>query len=298
MHHTNIHIMPKEAKAATTTWTNAPYIQPPAPTATRSAAIWSAADDEILLQARASGLNWQPIATRHFPNKTANACRKRHERLVERRHAEDWDSQKLEMLAQEYMICRREMWEVLASRLGERWNVVEAKVSRLDQLHDLANTYQCMEKGLKTLQSTARTAHRRASTSYNGSFEEAGSGNSDHHSDSGIGLGSDAEMDVGDDAGSSRPTIPRESSWTTAFPPSQSHQAYIDHVRSQSLPVTIPIYRPPLPVTQHRRTIDVPPQTLHPEYSTTDYRSASQQCNTRAPQRGISIQSVLAPAEV
>lgn len=145
-YHNNLHIMPKELKVSTTSnmqWNSGPYSQPqpvqqqpvqqqpvqqqPA-TATRSAAIWSAGDDEILLQARASGLNWQPIASRHFPNKTANACRKRHERLVERRHAEDWDSQKLEMLAQEYMACRREMWEVLAARLGERWNVVEAKV--------------------------------------------------------------------------------------------------------------------------------------------------------------------------
>ncbi|KAF2770025.1 hypothetical protein EJ03DRAFT_257445, partial [Teratosphaeria nubilosa] len=112
----------------------------------RVAAIWSATDDEILLQARASGLNWQPIASRHFPNKTANACRKRHERLIERRHGEDWDAQKLEVLAQEYMACRKGMWEILASRIGERWTVVEAK---------------CLEKGLKNLQSTSRTAERR-----------------------------------------------------------------------------------------------------------------------------------------
>ncbi|QIW97221.1 hypothetical protein AMS68_002739 [Peltaster fructicola] len=281
--------MPKESKAPSTNsmhWAGAPYpqaqaVQPSAST-TRSAAIWSPADDEILLHARASGLNWQPIASRHFPNKTANACRKRHERLVERRHAEDWDSQKLELLAQEYMSCRREMWEVLAARLGERWNVVEAK---------------CMEKGLKTLQSTARTAHRRASASYSGSFEEPGSGNSDHHSDSGIGLGSDAEMEVGDDAGPSTITNKSATTWSGSCPrPQQASQSYMDHARSQSLPIAIPMYRPPPPITQHRRTIDVPPRSLHPEYSTTDYRSAPQL--TRAPQRGISIQSVLAPTEV
>lgn len=98
------------------------------PAASRNAAIWSTADDEILLSARSSGLNWQPIASRHFPNKTANACRKRHERLVERRHVEDWDTHKLELLAREYLACRKEMWEILASRLGERWSVIEAKV--------------------------------------------------------------------------------------------------------------------------------------------------------------------------
>lgn len=96
--------------------------------ASRNAAIWNPTDDEVLLQARASGLNWQPIASRHFPNKTANACRKRHERLIERRHVEDWDARKLELLAQEYVACRKEMWEMLASRVGERWAVVEAKV--------------------------------------------------------------------------------------------------------------------------------------------------------------------------
>ena len=97
--------------------------------APRSAAIWNAADDEILLQARQTGLNWQPIASRHFPNKTANACRKRHERLIERRQADDWDADKLEFLAQQYLQVRQEMWEVLASRVGERWSVVEAKAS-------------------------------------------------------------------------------------------------------------------------------------------------------------------------
>lgn len=122
-------IMPKETKNPVS---YAPSVAPyttPSMAAPRNAAIWSSKDDETLLQARASGLNWQPIANRHFPNKTANACRKRHERLMERRHVEDWDAQKLELLAQEYMAVRKEMWEVLASKVGERWAVVEAKVS-------------------------------------------------------------------------------------------------------------------------------------------------------------------------
>jgi hypothetical protein len=125
----NLPIMPKESKTPISTHasTVAPY---PTPTTAgpRTAAIWSAADDDVLLQARASGLNWQPIASRYFPNKSANACRKRHERLIERRQASDWDAEKLERLAQEYVAVRKEMWEMLASRLGERWAVVEAKV--------------------------------------------------------------------------------------------------------------------------------------------------------------------------
>lgn len=140
-------IMPKESRTTMASYrhaSNAPYTNTNTNANTaytnastsaagqRNAAIWSTADDEILLQARASGLNWQPIATRHFPNKTANACRKRHERLVERRHVEDWDTHKLELLAEEYMACRQEMWEILASRLGERWGVIEAKASSKD----------------------------------------------------------------------------------------------------------------------------------------------------------------------
>jgi hypothetical protein len=135
----NLPIMPKEARSNmsfSAASTNAPYPQPNA-VSQRNAAIWSTSDDEILLRARASGLNWQPIASRNFPNKTANACRKRHERLVERRHVDDWDNQKLELLAQEYLACRKEMWEMLAARLGERWNVVEAKVSSREREPDL-----------------------------------------------------------------------------------------------------------------------------------------------------------------
>src|SRR5947209_8096490 len=60
---------------------------------------WVPADDEILLRARASGLNWAPIQQQYFPNKTPNACRKRHERLMEKRSAEDYDGVRLETLA-------------------------------------------------------------------------------------------------------------------------------------------------------------------------------------------------------
>ncbi|KAI6824853.1 hypothetical protein KC340_g4769 [Hortaea werneckii] len=271
--------MPKEIKpAAPRTALVAPY--PVAPTSTtgiRNAAIWSAADDEILLQARASGLNWQPIANRHFPNKTANACRKRHERLIERRHVEDWDAEKLELLAHEYMICRREMWETLANRIGERWAVVEAK---------------CMEKGLRTLQATARTAHRRASaTSIQapkqdepGLQRQAGPvsdrGISDHNSDSGIGLdASDAEMEQ------------------------QVEDFHSEHhVRPRSLPQPLPLYQPPPPITIPREQ-----KTRCPEVHAVDnpQMTSSSHTTTRHPARherhspgsnargGFSIQSVL-----
>jgi len=121
--------MPKEVKAANSQRPASMTTAAAASTAsTRSAAAWSAKDDETLMNARASGLNWQPIASKHFPSKTANACRKRHERLMEKRNAEDWEGVKLETLASEYMNVRREMWSILASRVGEKWTTVEAKV--------------------------------------------------------------------------------------------------------------------------------------------------------------------------
>jgi hypothetical protein len=60
---------------------------------------------------------------------TPNACRKRHERLMERMNAEQWDGVKLDVLAQAYMEVRREMWSLLAARVGEKWQLVETKVS-------------------------------------------------------------------------------------------------------------------------------------------------------------------------
>ncbi|KAI0400097.1 hypothetical protein F4802DRAFT_509540 [Xylaria palmicola] len=122
-----------------------PAPAPPMPHRPSSGA-WSQQDDHNLLTARQQGLNWAQIQSTCFPNKSPNACRKRHERLLERRGADDWDARKLERLAKEYMSMRKEMWQGLAARTGEKWIVVEAK---------------CMHNGLKNLQSAARSAARR-----------------------------------------------------------------------------------------------------------------------------------------
>jgi hypothetical protein len=101
---------------------------------------WSTKDDEVLTQARTQGLNWNQIAPKHFPSKSPNACRKRHERLMERQNAEQWDGVKLDVLAQAYMDCRREMWSILAARVGEKWTTIEQKVGSLRQYHLLDKT--------------------------------------------------------------------------------------------------------------------------------------------------------------
>jgi hypothetical protein len=93
-----------------------------------SSGAWNPTDDQTLMAARAQGMNWAPIQQAYFPTKTPNACRKRHERLMERRSADDWDGLKLETLAKNYMGMRREIWSGLASVTGEKWNVVEQKV--------------------------------------------------------------------------------------------------------------------------------------------------------------------------
>lgn len=103
---------------------------PPAPVSSirPSSGAWNPADDQTLMAARAQGMNWAPIQQAYFPSKTPNACRKRHERLMERRSADDWDGLKLENLAKNYMGMRREIWSGLAAQTGEKWNVVEQKV--------------------------------------------------------------------------------------------------------------------------------------------------------------------------
>ena len=87
---------------------------------------WSSEDDELLMRARREGLNWQPIASKYFPDKSANACRKRHERLME--NADNMDAIDVDKLSKAYLDSREDMWKLLADRVGEDWQAVEAKV--------------------------------------------------------------------------------------------------------------------------------------------------------------------------
>ncbi|KAF2691944.1 hypothetical protein K458DRAFT_285252 [Lentithecium fluviatile CBS 122367] len=152
--------MPKIEKATTSHRNSISAASAAGGSGTRSSS-WSTKDDETLIQARAQGLNWNQIAPKHFPSKSPNACRKRHERLMERQNAEQWDGVKLNELAQAYMEVRREMWSLLASRVGEKWQLVELK---------------CMEKGLKNLNQAYRSAQKKQGT---GSHEDSGIGISD-----------------------------------------------------------------------------------------------------------------------
>lgn len=106
-----------------------PYTPLPAPPSVRaSSGAWTPTDDHTLMEARKQGMNWAPIQSSFFPTKTPNACRKRHERLIERKNSDDWDAPKLERLARAYIDKRREIWMPLAEATGEKWTVVEEKV--------------------------------------------------------------------------------------------------------------------------------------------------------------------------
>lgn len=115
---------PPPAAGAETAPAPQPMTQPRTPST-----AWSKEDDETLMSARASGLNWSQIQQKYFSNKTPNACRKRHERLIERKTADSWNKTDFERLSMEYMRLRKEIWGPLASQVGEKWNVVEQKVS-------------------------------------------------------------------------------------------------------------------------------------------------------------------------
>ncbi|KAI4742485.1 hypothetical protein E4T50_07104 [Aureobasidium sp. EXF-12298] len=191
----------------------------------RNTANWSSADDEVLAAARAAGLNWQSTAAKHFPNKTANACRKRHERLVERRTHEDWTTKRLDTLAVQYMELRKEIWSPLAVKVGERWNVVEAK---------------CMEKGLRNLQSLARTARKSSASS-----EDIPAPNKEEHEgDSGIGC-SEAETEPVDIPTSDGQPSMGSTSVRVLQPVgiSANQQNALYHIMPR--PPPLPLYHPP-----------------------------------------------------
>ncbi|KAL8739471.1 MAG: hypothetical protein Q9190_007726 [Brigantiaea leucoxantha] len=116
----------------------------PNPGDRHSSTPWTPEDDRQLIDARQQLLNWAPIAHKYFPTKTPNACRKRHERLMEKRNNNgSWDAAKIEALATTYSEVREQMWKILADRLQENWKTVERK---------------CFESGWKTLTKTSRSA--------------------------------------------------------------------------------------------------------------------------------------------
>ncbi|KAI1000513.1 hypothetical protein K3495_g7682 [Podosphaera aphanis] len=110
---------------------------------------WTLSDDNILINARASGKEWKDVQRDNFPLKTPNACRKRYERLMKRKNVNGLDRRRLENLAKKYMRLREEIWKPLTLATGEKLSDVEST---------------CMGQGLEGLREIARsTAEVRSS---------------------------------------------------------------------------------------------------------------------------------------
>ena len=99
-----------------------------------SSASWDLEADRLLIEARSRDMNWGPIQQTYFPNKSANACRKRHERLMSMRNNALCSSEKEEKIAQSYIALRKETWAPIAAQTGEKWHVVEQKVFQLGRV--------------------------------------------------------------------------------------------------------------------------------------------------------------------
>lgn len=103
----------------------------PAPIYPGQSALWSPEEDNRLLDAKSSGLGWNEIGKRMFPNKSGNACRKRHERLMAKLRTTDWDNVRIQNVMAEYNApgVRENFWGMIAHRSGEqRWEDVERVV--------------------------------------------------------------------------------------------------------------------------------------------------------------------------
>ncbi|KIV95660.1 hypothetical protein PV10_03285 [Exophiala mesophila] len=168
---------------------------------------WTAEEDSILVDERSRGLAWDDIHNRHFPTKSGNACRKRHERLMVKARESDWDDTRISNLLNVYHSQRETIWAPLAKTLGERWEDVEKVL---------------FQQGLRSLRAGQRVRHSRTQsrTSSNAAAVnefERGSSHSeyDNTDDSGIGLGP---------GGHSR----RSSELTTMVPPSSLPG--VDHI--------------------------------------------------------------------
>jgi hypothetical protein len=165
-----------------------------------------------------------------------------------------------------------------------------------------------MEKGLKALQSTARTAQRKASAdhqsnSHSQSFcapEDRDRGISDHNSDSGIVLcsGSEPDLDATEErrASISKASVLRHgasASW------SESHNQHLhqEHLRSRSLPLPLPQYQPPMPVARVGGVgASVGVSTAQQSSAPISHGNPAYASQRYSPER-LSIQAVLSPEE-
>lgn len=106
-------------------------------------APWTTDEDQLLLDAKSQGYAWNEIHTKYFPNKSGNACRKRHERLVQKLRTTDWSEQRIQRVIQCYNEDRERLWKPLSDRLGEHWQDLERVVSDSQPRVKWSRTNEC-----------------------------------------------------------------------------------------------------------------------------------------------------------
>lgn len=177
---------------------------------------------------------------------------------MERQNAEQWDGVKLDVLAQAYMEVRRDMWSLLAARVGEKWQLVETK---------------CMEKGLKNLTQAHRSAQRKRNDGTYHGYEDSGISISDleeehedHHAELPLGPESHySAYPVGYSPQSQQQRVP---SIQSMLHPMQQHPGQpMQQTMQQPIQQTMqqPIQRPMQQPIQHS-VQSMQPQPVH--YST------------------------------
>jgi len=90
---------------------------------------WSQDEDQVLVDAKGQGLGWNELCKKYFPQKSGNACRKRHERLMAKRNA-NWSDDRIMKVRQVYNKrgMREQVWKTLAQHCGEKWEDIERVV--------------------------------------------------------------------------------------------------------------------------------------------------------------------------
>lgn len=129
------------------------------------------------MDAKSEGLAWNDIKLKYFPNKTGNACRKRHERLMQKLRTTDWDEARIRRVTNAYTTsgARERFWKEIARRVDEdRWEDVERVVRRPGLTWNTLSanrTHQCFQQGLKNLRNTNASQSRGRSRASSGNVE-------------------------------------------------------------------------------------------------------------------------------
>ncbi|EXJ78221.1 hypothetical protein A1O3_09382 [Capronia epimyces CBS 606.96] len=88
---------------------------------------WTPEEDNALLEAKSQDMSWDDIHVQYFPNKTGNACRKRHERLQQKARGH-WDEARIHKVITCYNRHREQFWRSISDQVGERWEEVEKMI--------------------------------------------------------------------------------------------------------------------------------------------------------------------------